>query len=200
MKETISEAQMKITLAVPIATCILVGILHGQSNEQATKPSGQLELRVAQTRVTKDQPFVLELRLRNTGTRPFYAVGNINYAVARLYGDYTIQLRTVGSDWKSLGNKIAGDPMPQAYYRPPTEAEFIQNNNIVLFEKGDFIGHRTDYTWEGTTLLPPGRYELRATYRAFEDGLMKAMMKTMRFPFLTGELLSNTVAVEIRDK
>lgn len=59
----------------------------------------------------------------------FYVVGNIDIVILRPYGDYTIQVRRPGDEWKPR-TKFSADPMPPAYYRPPTLAEFVQQNNV----------------------------------------------------------------------
>jgi hypothetical protein len=74
-------------------------------------------------------------------------------------------------------------------------AEFLAAYQLVLLERGMFIGRMVSSNWKGLTLQEPGYYSIRMRYSYF--GAEKLIPTELRFPIFRAPLLSNVIDLEI---
>jgi hypothetical protein len=83
--------------------------------------------------------------------------------------------------------------------RNPTISDIVADNSLVLLEGNTysrmFIGTTINSTWDGLTLLPPGRYSIRVKFNTYGE---RSVPQGMRYPIFLMPLVSNVIDLEIQ--
>jgi hypothetical protein len=185
----------RIFTPVVVAYLLLVAATYNAEAQDL-----RLEISVPKRSIKTRESVSLTVRMVNTSSRSYYVAGNMslgNFGLGYQYGWYTLQYLRAGSREFVNGPQAALDGFPR---RNPTISDIIADNSLVLLEgntySGMFIGTTINSTWDGLTLLPPGRYSIRVTFNTY--GERSVVPEGIRYPIFLTPLVSNVIDLEIQ--
>jgi hypothetical protein len=156
----------------------------------------RLEISVPKTEIKDQEPVNLTVKLVNNSSTSYFVSGDVLLGAGGIgheFGAYRLQFKETGaSEFLDLP-VIFADGFPQSKL---SLAEFIATNKLVLLRNNMFIGRTLSSTWDGLTLLKPGRYAIRVTYTSHGDE--RAIPTDMPFPIFRSSLVSNVIDLEIQ--
>ena len=191
---------MKETMRSVVTTMVIGCTLFGASIVTGDAQDLSLEISVPKMKIKSSEPVNLTVKLVNNSSKTYFVAGDMALGIFGLghqYGWYDLQYRKAGSPDFVNGPQGALDGIPR---RNPTISDVIADNSLVILEGNTysrmFVGRTINSTWDGLTLLPPGRYSIRVTFNTY--GERSVVPQGIRHPIFLTPLVSNVINLEIQ--
>ena len=160
----------------------------------------RLEISVPKKTIRATEAVNLTVRMVSISSKSYYVAGDISlgiFVLGHQYGWYTLQYRKTGSTQFVDGPQAATDGIPR---RDPTISDVIADNSLVLLKGSEYssmlIGRTINSTWDGLTLLPPGKDGIRVTFDTYRE--RSVVPRGMRYPIFLTPLVSNVIDLNVQ--